>query len=231
MTMCYPRWHWNWRWWWKWCWRRNWKWQWRWNCQVNDNGDGLQVREGDSAILTCRAGSGNPTPDVQVHHHHHHDQDQIVSFLGWKVCWKLFFLSSQSRYSLITKDCKQISVDGSRHPPKNFIDSTMLTVPPKITQMVSTDIIIVIIFIIILMTIIIKGGVLHSNKRGWKFNDHNHNPRLRFPPPPCPPCPPPPSSFTISQPFFANSQFINWLAFKQPQLLHYAVSLTLSTNL
>ena len=48
----------------------------------------MQVREGDSAILTCRAGSGSPTPDVQVghddgidlqhHHHHHHHPHDVV---------------------------------------------------------------------------------------------------------------------------------------------------------
>ena len=46
----------------------------------------MQVREGDSAILTCRAGSGSPTPDVQVghddgidlqHHHHNHPHDVV----------------------------------------------------------------------------------------------------------------------------------------------------------
>ena len=46
-----------------------------------DNDDGTQVREGDSAILTCRAGSGNPTPDVQVHRHHDYlDDDYVVGY-------------------------------------------------------------------------------------------------------------------------------------------------------
>ena len=34
----------------------------------DDDDNDMQVREGDSAILTCRAGSGSPTPDVQVGH-------------------------------------------------------------------------------------------------------------------------------------------------------------------
>ena len=63
------------------------------------------------------------------------------------VFLQLIFLDN-----LLRDDFDQISVDGERHPPKNFIDSTMLTVAAKITQIVSAVISyhhIVIIFIVI----------------------------------------------------------------------------------